>query len=43
MRYGGVSLAAALGLPDRLIIGQGGWRSVSSKNKYIKESKGIFP
>ena len=39
MRSGGASLAAALGLPDRLIMRQGGWRSESSKNRYIKETK----
>ena len=38
MRSGGASLAAALGVPDRLIMRQGGWKSVSSKNGYIKES-----
>ena len=38
MRSGGASLAAALGVPDRLIMRQGGWKSVSSKNRYIKES-----
>ena len=31
MRSVGASLAASLGVPDRLIIRQGGWRSVSSK------------
>ena len=39
MRSGGASLAAALGVPDRLIMRQGSWRSVSSKNRYIRESK----
>ena len=38
MRSGGASLAAALGVPDRLIMRQGGWKSISSKNRYIKES-----
>ena len=39
MRSGRASLAAAaLGVPDRLIMRQGGWKSVSSKNRYIKES-----
>ena len=38
MRSGGASLAAALGIPDRLIMRQGRWKSVSSKNRYIKES-----
>ena len=39
MRSGGPSLAAALGLPDRLIMRHGGWRSESSKNRYIKGTK----
>ena len=39
MRSGGASLVAALGVPDRLIMRQGSWRSVSSKNRYIRESK----
>ena len=38
MRSGGASLAAALGVPDRLIMRQGDWKSVSSKNRYIEES-----
>ena len=38
MRSGGASLAAALGVPDRLIMRQGGWKSVSSKDKHIEES-----
>ena len=38
MRSGRASLAAALGVPDRLIMRQGGWKSVFSKNRYIKES-----
>ena len=39
MRSGGASLAAALGLPDRLIMCHGGWKSETSKNRYISESK----
>ena len=39
IRSGGASLAAALGLPDRLIMCHGGWGSESSKNRYIKETK----
>ena len=39
MRSGGASLAAALGLSDRLIMRHGGWKSDSSKNRYISESK----
>ena len=31
MRSGGASLAASLGLPDRLIMRQGGWKSANSK------------
>ena len=34
----GASLAASLGVPDRLIMRQGSWKSISSKNRYIKES-----
>ena len=39
MRSGGASLAAALGIPDRLIVRQGGWRSEKSKHNYIRETK----
>ena len=39
MRSGGASLAAALGLSDRLIMRHRGWKSDSSKNRYISESK----
>ena len=39
LRSGDASLAEALGVPDRLIMRQGSWRSVSSKNRYIRESK----
>ena len=39
MRSGGASLAAALGLSDRLIMLHGGRKSDSSKNHYISESK----
>ena len=39
MRSGGAPLAAALGLPLRLIMHHGAWRSESSKYKYIKETK----
>ena len=39
MRSGAASLAAALCLPDRLIMHHGGWRSESSKNRFIKETK----
>ena len=39
MRSGGASLAASLGLPDRQIMRQGGWKSANSKNRYIKESR----
>ena len=38
MRSGGASLAAALGFPDRFNMRHGGWRSESSKNRYIKET-----
>ena len=36
---GKASLAAALGIPDRLIMHQGGWKSEESKNNYIKDTK----
>ena len=39
MRSGGASLAASLGLPDRLIMRQGGWKSANSQHRYIKESR----
>ena len=39
MRAGGASLTAALGIPDRLIMRQGGWRSEKLKNNYIHETK----
>ena len=39
MRSGGASLAAALGIPDRLIMRQGGWKQEESKNNYIKETR----
>ena len=39
MRYGGgAGLAAAIGIHDRLIMRHGGWKSESSKNRYIKEA-----
>ena len=39
MQSGGASLAAAFGIPDRLIMRQGGWKSEESKNNYIKETR----
>ena len=39
MQSGGASLAAALGIPDRLIMRQGGWKSEESKNNYVKETR----
>ena len=39
MRSGRASLAAALGIPDRLIMRQGDWKSEESKNNYIKETR----
>ena len=39
MRSGGATLAAALGISDRLIMRQGGWKSEESKNNYIKETR----
>ena len=38
LRSGGASTAAALGIPDRLLQRQGGWRTASAKNNYIEES-----
>ena len=39
MRSGGsASLAAVIGIHDRLIMRHGGWKSESSKNRYIKEA-----
>ena len=39
MRSGGASLSAALGLLNCFIMHHGGWRSESSTNRYIKETK----
>ena len=39
MQSGGDSLAAALGIPDRLIMCQRGWKSEESRNNYIKETR----
>ena len=39
MQSGGASLAAALGIPDKLRMHQGGWKSEESKNNYIKETR----
>ena len=39
MQSARASLTAALGIPDRLIMHQGGWKSEESKNNYIKETK----
>ena len=38
LRAGGASAAAALGLPDRLIMRQGGWRSESAMRRYFRET-----
>ena len=38
LRSGGASLAASIGIPDRLIMRHRGWRSEGSKNRYINES-----
>ncbi|XP_065195710.1 uncharacterized protein LOC135827114 [Sycon ciliatum] len=38
LRSGGASVAAAAGVPDRLIQRQGGWRSETSMRMYFKES-----
>ena len=42
MRSGGASLVAALGLPDRLVMRHGGWRSESSKTGTSKRLKLLF-
>jgi hypothetical protein len=39
LRSGGATTAAALGIPDRLLQRQGGWRTAKTKNNYIDESK----
>ena len=39
LRSGGASLGAAIGVPDRQIMRHRGWRSESSKSRYIKEAK----
>ena len=38
LRSGGASVAAASGIPDRLIQRQGGWRSESAMRNYFQES-----
>ena len=38
LRSGGATTTAALGIPDRLLQRQGGWRSSKAKNNYISES-----
>ena len=38
LRSGGVSMAAAAGVPDRLIQRHGGWRSESGMKAYFEES-----
>ena len=42
MRSGRASLAAAIGIHDRLTMRHVGWKSESSKNRYIKEAKEPF-
>ena len=39
LRSGGASSAAAAAIPDRLLMRQGGWRSQTAKNMYIKETE----
>ena len=39
LRSGGATTAASLGIPDRLLQRQGGWRSAEAKNNYIVESR----
>ena len=38
LRSGGASVAAALGVPDRLFQRHGGWRSEKARNNYVEES-----
>jgi len=38
LRAGGATAAATLGLPDRLVQRQGGWRSERSMHRYFQES-----
>ena len=38
LRSGGATTAAAMGIPDRLLQRQGGWRSARAKNNYIDKS-----
>ena len=38
LRSGGASTAASVGIPDRLIARQGGWRSLKTVCRYIKET-----
>jgi integrase len=38
LRSGGASAAAERGVPDRLLLRQGRWKSETSKNMYVKES-----
>ena len=37
LRSGGESATAAVGIPERLIARQGGWRSSSTVRRYIQE------
>ena len=37
LRAGGVSAAAAVGIPDRLLKKQGRWKTDVSKDRYVKE------
>ena len=39
LRSGGATTAAALGVPERLLQRQDGWRTAKAKNNYILESK----
>ncbi len=39
LRSGGATTAAALGIADRLLQRQGGWRTEKAKNNYIRESR----
>ena len=39
LRSGGASAASLAGIPDRLISSHGGWKSESSRNRYIRDDR----
>ena len=42
LRSGGASAGAALGVPDLLFQGHGGWRREKARNNYVEESLDSF-